>query len=87
MPAYDALYSWGTRVRIRELEVLSDFQRTWKYHHPLSDEQRAYAGHDAWLSEVSYYHGVDVLDRLGNIPGYWHEQCLSEPESKPLLAG
>ena len=82
MPDYDALYPWGTRVRVRDLHELQEFKRTWKYHHPLHDEQLPFAGQEARVSEVSYYHGGDVLYRLGNVPGYWHERCLAPIEEQ-----
>jgi len=29
------------------------------------------------VEEVSFYHGGDELYKLKDIPGLWHEQCLS----------
>jgi hypothetical protein len=44
---------------------------------PLQPEQLAHAGAIAEVEEVGFYHGGDVLYNLKNIPGIWHEQCLS----------
>ena len=66
----------GTRVRIVDHAQLERFRADWHYHHPLAPEQRAYAGHDAAVREVSFYHGGDVLYVLDGIPGIWHEGCL-----------
>ena len=44
-------------VGIADIEALREFQKTWMWHHPLLDEQLAYAGKDDWITIVSYYHG------------------------------
>ena len=80
MPHNDVPFPIGSRVRIRSREQLEEFQRTWKYHHPLLDEQLAFAGRDATVRYVSSYHGGDLLHELDEIPGTWHEQCLSSSQ-------
>ena len=74
--AYKELYPVGARVRIAEREVLDDFRRTWKHHHPIQDEQLLCAGQQAKVEEVCFYHGGDVIYLLENKPGLWHECCL-----------
>jgi hypothetical protein len=80
MPPYKELFPVGSRIRIAPRERLEQFQRTWKYHHPLSGEQILFAGHEATVRDVSYYHGGDVLHVLHEMPGTWHEECLSASE-------
>jgi hypothetical protein len=75
---YEADFPKGTAVRVADLAFLQEFEQTWRLHHPLQAEQLAYAGHDALVAEVSFYHGGDELYRLTGIPGIWHEQCLRE---------
>jgi hypothetical protein len=76
MPPYSESFPVGTEVRILDSDGLLDFQRTWKYHNKLKDEQLQFAGLIARISKVGYYHGGDVLYNLENIPGTWHECCL-----------
>jgi integrase/recombinase XerD len=61
-------------------EQLEDFRRIWRYHHPLTVEQLAFAGRPAIVQKVAFYHGGDVLYTLNRIPGMWHEQCLVNPD-------
>jgi hypothetical protein len=72
---YNEEFPEGTLVRIVDAERLVEFQRTWRYHNPLTDEQMAYALHAAQVKSVSFYHGGDVLYDLDGVPGIWHE-CL-----------
>ena len=81
MPPYNELFPVGSTVKIGSREQLEEFQRTWKYHHPLLAEQLRYAGRDASVRKVGFYHGGDVLYELDEIPGMWHEQCLSSAEN------
>lgn len=74
---YTARFDVGTRVRVAELAQLERFRSEWKYHHPLSAEQLRFAGSEAAIQEVGFYHGGDVLYSLEGIPGLWHEQCLN----------
>ena len=69
-------YEVGTRVKIASRQTLEDFQRTWKYHHPLQSEQLSFAEHIAVVQEVSMYHGGDILYILKDTPGTWHQRCL-----------
>ena len=75
--AYEEKFPASSRVRIAELKELARFQADWRYHHPLQPEQLEYAGQIAMVREVSFYHGGDVRYVLENVPGIWHEQCLS----------
>jgi hypothetical protein len=76
VPAYNASFPVGTTVAVAPRADLEEFRRTWRYHHPLAQEQEAYAGHVARVESIGYYHGGDVLYRLKGLPGIWHEQCL-----------
>jgi hypothetical protein len=83
MTPYEARYHVGSEVRISSPEKLQLFQREWKYHHKLTDEQLEYGNRLAEVESVGFYHGGDVLYKLLAIPGIWHEDCLNstEPES------
>jgi hypothetical protein len=76
MAPYKEDFPIGTSVRIGDARLLEEFKRTWSFHHKLADAQLAYAGQLAEVSNVSFYHGGDVLYTLSGIPGLWHEQCL-----------
>ncbi len=77
MPAYYELFPIGTHVRIRDRGALEQYRRpTWKFHHPILDEQLSYAQAVGTVERVGYYHGGDVLYNLANMPGIWHEACL-----------
>jgi hypothetical protein len=78
-PQYEPKFPAGSTVRVAPRERLERFQRTWRYHHPISKEQISYAGTSTSVSEVYYYHGGDVLYRLGGVPGMWHEECVDPP--------
>jgi hypothetical protein len=58
------------------------FKRSWKYHHPLSEEQVRTGGALDRVKAVSFYHGGDVLYELEATPGIWHEVCLVPSDSK-----
>jgi len=75
--AYNAEFPAGTQVRIIDRDHLAEFKRTWRYHHPLTDEQLAYAGHSAQVKSVGFYHGGDELYTLDGVPGIWHECCIA----------
>jgi hypothetical protein len=66
----------GTRVRIVDRAALEVFRATWRFHHPLAEEQLEFGGCEALVRKVGYYHGGDVLYWLENLPGTWHEPCL-----------
>ena len=70
-------YQPGDTVRIASAEALSEFIQTWKLHHPLQSEQLTFAGQTAKVANSSMYHGGDILYELEGVPGYWHQQLLS----------
>jgi hypothetical protein len=74
----DGLYQYpeGTLVKIAPRQDQEQFRDTWRFHHKLEAEQLSYAGQAARVSWVGYYHGGDVLYRLENVPGTWHQSCL-----------
>lgn len=74
--AYSALYPEGTSVRIASRADLEKFRDTWRFHHKLEAAQLPHAGQVARVAEIGYYHGGDVLYRLEDVPGFWHESCL-----------
>ena len=76
MPPYREAFPKGTSVRIADLSALERFRAEWKFHHPLVTEQLEYAGREARVATVGYYHGGDVLYTLEGVPGIWHEGCL-----------
>lgn len=76
---YQEKFSVGTVVQVARLEVLEQFHRSWKYHHPLTEKQLLFASATATVADVGYYHGGDVLYWLKDVPGVWHEQLLNEP--------
>jgi hypothetical protein len=82
--AYSASFEVGTPVRIRSLDELNAFRKSWKFHHPLADEQLAFAHRSATVETVGFYHGGDVLYTLKDVPGIWHERCL-EPVNVQTL--
>ena len=73
---YSAEFPEGSRVRIAEVLQLEEFRREWKYHHPIQIEQLQFAGAEAEVLKVMFYHGGDELNELSDIPGIWHEICL-----------
>ena len=79
MAPYTAQFPVGTRVRIFSRDALDAFRASWRLHNRLSAEQLRFAAHDATVKEVGFYHGGDVLYGLADIPGVWHEACLSRP--------
>lgn len=62
------------------MEQLQKFHKTWKYHDKLDIKQLEYASRIAEIKKADYYHGGDVLYELHNVPGVWHEQCLSSAD-------
>ena len=76
MPPYQELYAVGTTVRIVDRTALEGFRTSWKYHHPLATDQLDCGGELVRVTNVTFYHGGDVLYELEGIPGIWHEQCL-----------
>ncbi len=78
MPDYHSAFDGGEYVSIADLDTLRAFQKSWVWHHPLSDEQLDYAGKNDRIKSVSYYHGGTTLCEFGSIPGFWHESCLRD---------
>src|SRR4051794_37853597 len=83
MPAYHSAFDAGEYVRIADIETLREFQRTWEWHHPVTDEQLQHAGQQDRIAAVSYWHGGTPLYEFGNTPGYWHESCLRDLTLQP----
>jgi hypothetical protein len=77
---YNPDFPMGTAVRIASRAELERFRATWKYHHPLKEEQLSFAGLIAVVVDIGTYHGGDELYGLDGIPGTWHECCLSLAE-------
>ena len=73
---YQEAYPVGTRVAVRDRDVLQAFRQSWRSHHPLSESMLEHAGARAVVAEVGFYHGGDVLYQLDGVPGTWHEACL-----------
>ncbi len=61
---------------MKSRSFLEQFQREWKYHHPVSDQQLSAGGVVDIVKGAAFYHGGDVLYTLSNTPGTWHEECL-----------
>ena len=80
---YEPDFAIGTPVRIRDVDYLVHFQRTWKHHNPLTDDQVAYAGQNTTVEQVGFYHGGDELYVLTGVPGLWHELCLMRIADRP----
>jgi hypothetical protein len=74
---YNIEFPIGSKVRIADRLFLENFLRTWKYHNKLLLEQLDYYGQVAVVEQAGVYHGGDELYKLRDIPGIWHEQCLT----------
>ncbi len=44
-------------VRVASRPQLQDFMRVWRFHHPLTEDQLAYADAQARVVDVGFYHG------------------------------
>jgi len=77
---YEPAFKVNDRVRIVNLIALESFRRTWKHHDPLQSEQLNHADEEATISRVGIYHGGDIIYQLAEVPGVWHEDCLSRVE-------
>ena len=77
MKPYEALFESGKQIRVLDRGFLENFVSSWKLHNPLVPEQIDFARKIATIKSVGFYHGGDPLYVLENIPGVWHEQCLS----------
>lgn len=78
MPSYVENFPVGSKVRIVGASQLNEFLKTWQFHNKLEPAQLEYAGHLSEVKSVGFYHGGDVLYQLADIPGIWHEQCLTD---------
>jgi hypothetical protein len=76
MPAYNAAFTVGSRVRICGVDELRRFQAEWKWHHPLEDGRLRFAGELTTVLQIGYYNRGDALYALDRLPGIWHERCL-----------
>ena len=74
---YEEQFQVGSKVRVASRATLEQFRDTWRFHHPLVDEQLDWADREATVQQVGFYHGGDVLYRLAGIPGLWHEPNLT----------
>jgi hypothetical protein len=77
MPPYQEDFPVGTIVRVVDRPLLDNFYETWRYHHKLTKEQLEFAGSSGRVISIGFYHGGDVLYTLENIPGIWHESCVT----------
>jgi hypothetical protein len=75
--AYKEEFVKGSKVKIADRTFLEDFYRTWKLHHRLEPDQLNFADKIAKVKSISFYHGGDELYELEDVPGTWHEQCLT----------
>jgi hypothetical protein len=71
-----AKFPQGSRVRVAPRRTLEEFLATWRFHHKLQHEQLAYAAQVAEVEEIFMYHGGDILYKLVNLPGIWHQHLL-----------
>lgn len=74
---YNAEFPAGSIVQIAGRPELEKFQRDWKLHNKLVDEQLDFAGTEARVASIGFYHGADELYELEGLPGIWHESCLT----------
>ena len=77
MPPYKPDFLKGTVVRVVDRPLLEEFYRTWRYHHKLTAERLEFAGSSARVVSIGAYHGGDILYTLEDIPGIWHESCVT----------
>jgi hypothetical protein len=74
---YAERYPVGSFVDVAPIETLTEFMRTWKYHHKLLLEQLRFAGKRLKVRSVGYYHGGDSVYELEGAEEYrWLEPCL-----------
>jgi hypothetical protein len=76
MQPYVEAYPVGTKVVVAPRPDLEEFRLKWRWHNPLAESQLQFAGTEARVKPVGFYHGGDVLYVLKKIPGVWHEACL-----------
>lgn len=74
---YAERYPVGSLVEVAPLETLTEFMRTWKYHHKLQPDQLRFAGKILKVRSVGYYHGGDPVYQLEGAEKFrWLEPCL-----------
>lgn len=78
--SYNPEFPIGSRVRVAGSRKLRDFLKSWRYHHPLQEEQLKFAGKQTTVRDVTFYHGGDELYELSDVLGIWHEECLRAVE-------
>jgi hypothetical protein len=79
---YEADFPVGTKVKVIDRDALDALRRNWRWHHAVQPEQLGFAGREATVKGVSFYHGGDEVYELEGLPGLWHEQCLDVPQAK-----
>jgi hypothetical protein len=72
----------GTQVRFCDQAALENFRRRWNFHNPLQPSTLDLAGQLAVVDKFGFYHGGDQLYVLRDVPGVWHESCLSAADDK-----
>lgn len=72
-----AEFEIGAEVRIADRAFLERFLEEGQYHNELEPEQLDYAGRVARVKAVEFFTGGDEIYTLEDIPGVWHEECLS----------
>ena len=72
-----AEFEVGSEVRIADRSFLESFLEAGQYHNELEPEQVDYAGKVAKVKNIEFFHGGDEIYTLEEIPGVWHEECLS----------
>jgi hypothetical protein len=73
----NAEFQAGTEVRVADRAFLESFLEAGQYHNELEPEQLEYAGRVATVKAVEFFHGGDEIYTLEDIPGVWHEECLT----------
>ena len=72
-----AEFEVGSQVRIADKSFLESFLEAGQYHNELEPEQIEYADRVAKVKEVNFFTGGDEIYTLEDIPGVWHEECLT----------
>jgi hypothetical protein len=73
----NAEFEVGQQVRVADRGFLESFLEAGQYHNELEPDQLEYAGQEAKVTSVTFFHGGDEIYALEGIPGVWHEECLS----------
>jgi len=72
-----AEFEVGSQVRIADRAFLESFLEAGQYHNELEPEQIEYADRVAKVKDVNFFTGGDEIYTLEEIPGVWHEECLT----------